>query len=160
MAGLAAGEFNRHHDVGNQNGMFKVHPTNRSVLLTPTDLAKTRAGFEAENCRPFAAEAIDYMAGAGEVIPVELGTWTLKKAVVEEQLEAPEKLLRTAAHKDNDMGGTQKTVAVDKADDAAVALRHFQGSHAGSAFEAGKTGTRHSSTIPSLNGQRRGEGLC
>ena len=102
-AGLSPSEFNGHHHVGNQKGMLKVNTADRPVLLLPTDWRKTGPKFVTENCCPFATQAIHDMAGAGEVIPVELGAGALKKVVVVKQLEAAEELLRAAAQKRRDI---------------------------------------------------------
>jgi hypothetical protein len=76
----------------------------------------------------------------------KLGWRTREIAVMEQQLQPADDLLRTTAHQCHDLIGTQKTVPVNLPDDVMVAAGQFDRGNCGSAFEAGKTG--HSATLP------------
>lgn len=94
------------------------------------------------------------------VIVVELGTGALKVAVVVEQLEPPQKLLRTPAHECDEMGGTQKPVPVNQPDYLTVALRQLDWENSGGAFEAGKAGRFHPPTISERKEAKKPSGLA
>jgi len=72
--------------------------------------------------------------------------------MVVEQLQSPQELLRAVPDESDDMGGTQKSVPVDKPDDFTVTLRQSDGGSCGGAFKTGKAGRFHSPTI-SENGK-------
>src|ERR1019366_1758741 len=84
---FAAGEFNRHHHISNQECMFKEYPAHSSVLLAPPDLAKARAKVVPEECRAFAAQAIHHVTRTTLVIVVDLGARTFQEAVMVKQFQ-------------------------------------------------------------------------
>jgi hypothetical protein len=59
--------------------------------------------------------------------------------VVKEQLQPPDNLLFAAAHKRDDLAGTQKAMPVDEPDEVAVAFRQLDGRNRGNTFEAGQS---------------------
>ena len=64
------------------------------------------------------------------------------------QFQSAQKLLLAAADKGNDLRRTQKAMAVNQADDLAVASGELHSGNRVSAFETGKTGKLHRSTVP------------
>jgi len=81
---------------------------------------------------------------------LDLGTRTFKVAVVVEQLQPPDDLLRAAANKGDDLMRTQKTMPVDKPDDGTVAFGQL---NRGNRVNAPKTGWLflfHSATMAGM----------
>ena len=83
----------------------------------------------------------------------ELGAGTIKVAVVEQQLQSPQKLLRTATCQSNDVRRTKKPVPVNVPDDKLVALGQLHGRDVGCALEARQTsGNREHDLILTCSG--------
>ena len=74
------------------------------------------------------------------MICVNLTAGTLNIAVMVEQLQPTQELLRTSVHECDDLMRTQKTILMNQPDDLLVTLCQVQGSNCGDAFEAGKAG--------------------
>src|SRR5579872_5979133 len=103
--------------------MFQKHPTNRAVSLAPILLLKRGAGFVLQKRGSFFSETVNNLAGTASMIIVNLRPRPLQKAMVIEQLQPPQKLLRTVANEGDDVGRPQKTVPADQPDDFTVTLR-------------------------------------
>jgi hypothetical protein len=126
-----AGQLQGYHDVGDQECVFQKDSANGPVLLAPT------ASLLQEGCA-LASKSIHQMAGTALVVVVELGAGTLQIAVVEEQLQAPQELLRLIREEYRKLRRTQKTVPLHMAKDFAVAFGDLDPGNGCSAFEAGK----------------------
>ena len=146
----AAGEFDRHHHVGNQERMFQKHPARSPVLFAPTNLAPAGVKVAPEAGRAFAAKRIDHAAGTALVIIVDLGARTFQEAVMVEPFQPPQKLLLTAGDERMNMGGPNETKLLDQPDDSTVALGEPHRGDGRSAFEAGKVGSVHWPMITGL----------
>jgi hypothetical protein len=120
--------------------MFKKYSAHGTVLLAPMDLMKARAKFLFQQGCAFVAQTINYLSGSALMVVVELCSWPFQIAMVVKQLQPPQELLGAVADKGNDLGGTEKTMAVNLPDDFVVALCELHGSNRGITFEAGKTG--------------------
>src|SRR5688500_12296698 len=66
-----AREFQSHHDIGNQEGMFKKEPTNRTILLTPADAARCANLGSQERCS-FISETVNHVPGTSVSVVLDL----------------------------------------------------------------------------------------
>ena len=85
------------------------------------------------------------------MIIVDLRARAFQVTVVIQQLQSPQKLLRTIARERDDLRRTQKTIPMNQTDDFTVALGDLYGVNERCAFETRKT-VRHPSII--LEGKR------
>ena len=114
MTAQTASEFNCDHHVRNQERMIKIDASNGAVLLRPAGCMKRQTEFPFQEGRSFVPNAIDEVPGTALVEIVYLAARALKKAVVIEQLQSPQNLLRTAASQGHNVGRTQKAMLVNQ----------------------------------------------
>ena len=134
--------------------MLKKYSADRTIFPAPMGFMKGNVKLLFQECRSFVAQGIDHVVGPAVLVIVELRTRALQIAVVIEQLQAPQKWLRAAAEKRNDVSGTEKAMSVNQPDDLAVALRQLHGSNQMGAFETGKADRLHLSTLPETTRRR------
>ncbi len=115
----AAGEFNRNHHFGNAKGVIEVHPADVAVLSAP--VFGSFADFPEDFSRPV-SQAVHDVARACFPEIFDLLSRALQEAVVIQQLQPPQDLLRRAGNKGADVRGAQEAMPVDEPDDIAVAL--------------------------------------
>src|SRR5438552_1919024 len=139
--------------------MFKKYSANGTVLFVPRKFTKDCSKLLLQERCAFITQAIYEALRAALVVIVELRAGALQIAVVIEQLQSPQKLLRAATEKRNDLRGTEKAMSVNHPDDFAVALRQLHGSNPMGAFEAGKAERFHLPTLPRTTRRRSGHVL-
>ena len=76
----AAGEFDRHHHVGNQERMFQKHPARSPVLFAPTNLAP--AGVKvAPDCGTSLASTASQVQRGAPLTQTVTGTGNIKQRI-------------------------------------------------------------------------------
>jgi len=81
------------------------------------------------------------------VIVIALGAGAFQKAVVVEEMEAPQDLLRAFTDEGYNVGRAEKTIPVNETNDGKIALRKLHWGNCNGAAEAGKPRILHSATI-------------
>jgi len=84
---LPTAQFQGHHHIRNQKGMFKKESSKRAVLRAPAQVTKGLPQLLFQERSSFIAETVDYLPTSSLVIVIELGAGTLQKAVVVEELK-------------------------------------------------------------------------
>jgi hypothetical protein len=131
--------------------MFKKHLADSLILFAPQG---TVANLLLDQHSALVAQAVHDGPGARGVIISKLGAGAFQKAVVIEELQSPQNLQLAAAHKRNDLAGTQKAVPVDEPDYGSVAVRQLHGGNGGSALKAGKAFICHPATMTGMGEMR------
>jgi hypothetical protein len=125
--------------------VFKEHLADALILLAPE---QNVAKLLFQQHPALGAQAIHDGPGAGRVVVLKLGAGTFQKSVVVEQLQSPQHLQLTVAHKRDDLAGTQKSMPVNEPDHGAVAFRELHRGNGG-ALKAGKS-FFHSATMTGI----------
>lgn len=121
-----AGGLEGDHDLGDRKRVVEENPGDVSVLRVPPDAAPPHHTLRLEKLGATVPQGIDQGFGAAGV-PVELHGRAIKVAMVEEELEAPERCLPAPTREGRKMRGTQEPVTVDGPKDVKVAGRKHHG---------------------------------
>src|SRR4051794_15312764 len=87
-----ASDLERNHDLGDRKRVVKEHSRDVALLRLPPDAAPLQSSFPLEQLRAMVPQGIDEGLGPAGV-PVELHGRAIKVAVMEEELQAPERRL-------------------------------------------------------------------
>src|SRR5436190_14158807 len=118
--------------------MFKKYSANGTVLRAPSKLAKACTKVLLQEGSDFVTQTIHDVLGTALMVIVELRARPLQIAVMIEQLQSAQNLLRAFADQRNDLRGTEKAMPVNQPDDFPVSLCELHGSNQTRAFETGK----------------------
>src|SRR5437879_2676197 len=96
--------------------MLKKYPPNRAVLLSPMKFMETEAKFIFQQSCSFIAERVNNRSRTTLMVVVDLRTRPFQKAVVIEQLQTAQNLLRAVPDELCNVGRTEKAMPVDQLD--------------------------------------------
>lgn len=123
---FSACEFKGHHYVRNQECVLKKQPSNGTVCFARTTTTSRASGFRPQNRGTLVSETVNNVTGTAAVVVINLCPWPFQKAMVIEQLQPSQKVLRTAPDDCHNLRRTKKTVPVNEPDDFPVTLRQLE----------------------------------
>lgn len=132
-------KLNRYHYVRHKERMLQEHPSDRTVFSIPKKASKVAIKLLLDEQSTFSSETVHEFARASLVIVFDLNAGPLQKAVMIQEFQASQNLLRTSTDKRANMRGAQESIAVHVAYYLAVAFGKLKGCRSGYTSEAGKT---------------------
>lgn len=121
----AAGQFQRHHHIGDQQGVVEEQGAEGAILRRPIDLAARDAAVLAQQVRPLVPQGVHHRFRAGMGVELDRFARAVQKGVVVEFGQAPQKSL-TPAKERLQVGGAEKPVPKHLPDDVQVPLGDLQ----------------------------------
>ena len=101
--------------------MFEEDSFNRTIVSGAAKFPDGDTKFPLQESGATAAKSIHDLAGAAAVVIVELSAWAFQETVVVEQLQPPQKVLRTVADEGKNVGRTEKTMPMNQINHFTVA---------------------------------------
>ncbi len=139
----AAGEFQRHHDVRDEERVLQEKPTRAAVLRAQIQPLEGKRHPALQKSRTFVPKSVGDGAGTAPMKVVDLGSGTFQITVVVEQLKTTKEVLPAATDQGNQMGRPKKPMPMHLAQHLTVAFGQVDARNTGGTLETGKTSLGH-----------------
>lgn len=151
----ATADLEGHHHLGDRERVAEEETGEVAILRLRAERAGLQLALGGERLGAAPPKGIDEGLGAAD-IPVELCGRPVQVAVVEEELQTPERRLRAAICKRLEMRGAQEPVAVNGAKDVEVARRERHATY-WCTLEAGQASLRVKHRLSVTAGEQPGK---